>query len=364
MAVRPTWISALVALLLTSFCCGCMAGQLDYDWSSPRAALVSRQRAFAAADPDGISAGAYAPGMTEEHIRARMPNGPVREYTTFDYLLNLLEPRQIDGKLFPELREEVERGTQGIDAAARVVSTVRSGPITVHRWPPELQHMAATYFVRQQGKWKWRGGPIHFFEHWSYDFRTPLGAFQAVLSAVTYHDVLTIYDMMDPQVLGGVDREQFQATALERLAAIDNWERGRLVRELARHQSQKPPPEQPRPFLPIRGSNGGKREVEEFTQDGKQCARVWQLSPADGKRVSSEEFVKLGEHWFWRPKPEYDVWPLPNRPGSALPPSTSKRCEYYTAGSGGVRINWSEVVTAMRTASRPASRPATATAAE
>jgi len=346
----------VVAGLTTSCACG-VSAQVAYDWSSPRSAFASLQKAFAQMDRDAIAAGLCGPGTTPAQIEASIKQEREEKLAHMGSWLSKLSVRHVDRKLSYGLKQDLLRRPKPFDDVARVVFTVDENRERAW-WPREQKHVEALYFVRCDSRWQWYMNPYQM-KTWVYELSSPRKAYDSMLLAVDNEDVLGVYDMIDPRMRVGIDRGAFMSTALERLDKIRKWEEERQKeREQAEQENRNrikalaeaiqkereqaklenrnfrrpmlpplpppppSPPPPPPPFKAFAGRSENDFETETFVQNGREFARVWQLRPPD-KRVDSEEFVKDGDQWYWRPKPEYTVWhdmPASTQPASQPAP--------------------------------------------
>lgn len=280
-----------------------IAQTFPYDWSSPLSALESLRKAYDARDKEGISAGTYSgPGSP---VMSAHPDAEAQYQERFAAWLSELTVRHVDKRLLPRLKEQLADKT--FDDAARLVCSYAN---KTAKFPPDQKHVCALYLVRQGSKWRWYLDPYRFIDRWSYDFRTPEKAYRSLLSAIEREDLPEVHEQIDPAMRANVDRETFVGTARERLDKLEQWEKDeQRQREQARREGRKVPLPSPPPFKAMGVRTDDGMETEPFVRDGKECAKVWQLSPQN-QRVSNEEFVKQGEEWYWRPKPEYNIWVL------------------------------------------------------
>ena len=123
-----------------------------------------------------------------------------------------------------------------------------------------------------------------------YSIQRPDWALRAVQAALQEGDLGSVHDLIDPVLTTGIDRSEFVRMAGERLARIGYPD--------ATSQPIGPPP----------GAKSVDWRAEQYREGDAQMARVRLLGkPAE---QTFETFIQRGAGWYWRPKPEYTVWPI------------------------------------------------------
>jgi hypothetical protein len=153
------------------------------------------------------------------------------------------------------------------------------------RWPAQ-RLMGRLMFGRVNGEWKFTGIDEGGDTYWpSYDFSTPLDAFQSLRRATRREaqDTLGVYDALASEIRGSASFSDYESRI-----KISKKAKGEWVEPDFRYDPTQ-------------------LEVETLrTQGNKQQARVWKLD-REGKRAGFELFVKQGTEWKWIPDPKA-IW--------------------------------------------------------
>lgn len=291
---------------------------LAYDFSTPESALASLQEALRQRDASRIGNATYAAGwdqvpesVRDEQLEQQMHSDDQARKDQFESMRMLflrLSVRQVDSTVPYGIQQKIGWPDRPFTKAVRMMCTFQTTPELP--FPAELDHVVALYFVHRPQGWQYYCDPYLWWDHWSYDTSTPEEAWQSIMRAIWRRDVTGVYDMIDPQMLVDVDRAAFLRTTRDRLEQNDQRKAAEeAARKEARADRRQVPKLQPPPFLARdpHTSGSSKREVERSIEDGTEVARIWRLTPS-GERATFETFVKRGERWYWKPKPEYTVW--------------------------------------------------------
>ncbi len=292
------WGALLTFVIISEVC-----GQSPlYDWSTPEQCLASLRLAYNTRDESAISDHTY--GWKEV---ATSPAAAEEFRELFGKCLDQLTVRHVDRNVFDVLQNKFKSGM--FDDVARVVCTYEN---RTHNRRPEQNHVCAIYLIHESSKWQWYMDPYRFFDFWSYDLTSPDAACASISIAIKRKDPVGVYEMIEPGLRDGVDRQAFTRTAMQRFESIRNWEEShRMEAQKAKSEHRRVPKQSLPPFRPMGffSSSEEERKVEFSQIDGRQLATVWQLSPQNDRK-SSEAFVTHEGRWYWRPRPEYDVWVL------------------------------------------------------